>query len=67
MFMLAATRGVVNVGAGVGRLRREVHPRFVDTDSTPDVQIITPLTYFLSKYRIINALILFSTLNPSYR
>ncbi len=65
--MLGVSRGAVNVGASLGRLRREVHSRIVDTDSTPDVQIITPLEEFLSKHRVIKALILFSTLNSSYR
>ena len=41
--MLGVTRGAVNVGEGLGRLRREVYSGVVDTDSTPDVQIITPL------------------------
>jgi hypothetical protein len=44
--MLGATRGAVNVWAGLGRLRQEVHSGVVDTDSTPDVQIITPLKKF---------------------
>ena len=43
MSMLELARGVVNVGAGLGRLRREVHSGVVDTDSTPDVHIITLL------------------------
>ncbi len=46
MSMLGVTVGVVNVGVGLGRLRREVHSGVVDTDSTPDVQIITPLEFF---------------------
>ena len=66
MSMLGVTRGAVNVGAGLGRLRREVHSGVVDTDSTPDVQIITPLEDFFSKHRAIKAPILFFTLNPSY-
>ena len=45
--MLGVTGGAVNDGAGLGRLRREVHSGVVDTDSTPDVKIITPLDYFL--------------------
>jgi hypothetical protein len=44
--MLGVTRGAVNVGAGLGRVRREVHSGVVDTDSTPDVHIITPLEEF---------------------
>ena len=59
-------RGAVNVGAGLGRLRREVHSGVVDTDSTPDVPIYTPPGKIQSKHRVIKALILFSTLNPSY-
>ena len=51
MSMLEVTRGVVNVGVGLGRLRREVHSGVVDTDSTPDVQIIKPLDDFSSKHR----------------
>jgi len=31
--------------------RREVHSGVVDTDSMPDVQIITPLDDFFSKHR----------------
>ena len=66
--MLGVSRGAINVGAGLGRLRREVHSRVViDTDSTPDVQIIMPLEEFLGKHRVIKALILFSKLNSSYR
>jgi hypothetical protein len=41
--MFGVTRGAVNVGAVLGRLRREVHSGVVDIKSTPDVQIITPL------------------------
>ncbi len=65
MSMFGVTRGVVNVGTGLGRLRREVHSGVVDTDSTPDVHIITPLEQFLSKLRVVKALVPFSTLNPS--
>jgi hypothetical protein len=67
MSMLEVTGGVVNVGVGLGRLRREVHSGVVDTDSTPDVQIITPLEHFLSKHRAVEAVVLFSTLNTSCR
>ncbi len=42
-------RGAVNGGAGFGRLRRQVHFGVVDTDSTTEVQIITPLDDFYSK------------------
>ncbi len=45
--MLEDTGGAVNDGAGLGRHRREVHSGVVDTESTPDVQIITPLEHFL--------------------
>jgi hypothetical protein len=44
-----------------------VHSGVVDTDSTPDVQIITPLEEYLSKHRFVKTLIPFSTLNPSCR
>ncbi len=67
MSMLEVTGGAVNVEARLGRLRREVHSSVVDTDSTPDVQIITPLEHFLSKHRAVKALVPFSTLNPSHR
>jgi hypothetical protein len=43
MSMLSVVRGAVNVGSVYSRLRREVHSGVVDTDLTPDVQIITPL------------------------
>ena len=46
MSMLEVTGGAVNVGVGLGRLRREVHSGVVDTDSTPDVLMITPLEHF---------------------
>ena len=59
MSMLGVTRGAVNVGASLCRLRREVHLSVVDTVSTPDVQIITPLEEILSKHRVIKALVLF--------
>ena len=67
MSMLGVTKGTVNVGASLGRLRREVYSGVVDADSMPDMQIITPLEELLSKHRVIKALILFSTLNQSYR
>ena len=47
MSMLGVMRGAVNVGPVFGRLRRKVHFSDVDTDSTPDVQIIKPLNDFL--------------------
>ncbi len=43
MSLLGAMRGALNVVAGFGRFRREVHSGVVDTYSTPDVHIITPL------------------------
>ena len=46
MSMLGVMRGAVNVEAGLGRLRREVHSGVVDTDSTTDGQIITALDMF---------------------
>ena len=67
MSMLEVTGGAAIDGAGLGRLRREVHSGVVDTDSTPDVQIATPLEQFLSKHRAVKALVPFSTLNPSCR
>ncbi len=60
-------RGAVNVIAGFGRFRREVHSGVVDTDSAPDVQIITPLEEYLSKHRVVKVLVPFSSLSPSCR
>jgi len=51
MSMLGVRRGADKVGAAFGRLRRHVHSGVVDTDSTPDVHIITPLDDFFSKHR----------------
>ncbi len=48
MSMLGVMRGAVNVGPAFGRLRREVHFGDVDTDSTTEVQTITPLDDFLA-------------------
>ncbi len=45
--MLGVMRGAVNVGQVFDRLRREVHFGVVDTDSTTEVRIITPLDNFL--------------------
>ena len=59
--------GAVNVGTDFGRLRREVHFGVVDTGSTTEVQIVTPLEHFVSKHRNVKAHIPFSTLNPSCR
>ncbi len=47
MSMLGVIRGAVNIGAAFGRLRGEVHSGVVDTDSTTEVQTITPLDAFL--------------------
>jgi hypothetical protein len=66
--MLGVMRGgAVNVGLVFGRLHREVHFGDVDTDSTTEVHIITPLEDFVSKHRNVMAHIPFSTLNPSCR
>ncbi len=65
MSLLGAMRGVINNVAGFGRFRLEVHSGVVDTYSTPDVQIITPLKEYLSKHRGVKALVPFSSLNPS--
>ena len=59
MSMLGVTSGAVNVGACLGRLRREVHSGVVYTDSTPRVQILTPLEEFSSKHRAVKGLIPF--------
>ena len=65
--MLGVMRGAVNVGAVFCRLRREVHSGVVDTDSTPDVQIITPPNVFFSKQRSCKSHIPFSSLDVSCR
>ena len=65
--MLGFMRGDVNVGPDFNRMRREVNFGVVDTDSTTEVQIITPLKDFVSKHRNVKAHIPFSTLNPSCR
>ncbi len=44
--MLGVMRGAVNVGAGFGRVRRQVQSGVDNTESTPDVQIVTPLEVF---------------------
>ena len=44
--MLGVMRSAVYVRAGFGRLRREVQYGVDDTESTPDVQIVTPLDVF---------------------
>ena len=67
MSMVGVMRGSVNGGAVFSRLRREVHSGVVDTDSTPDVQIITLLEEYLSKHRVVKALVPFSSLSPSCR
>ena len=66
MSMLGVMRGAVNGGADFSRLRREVHSGVVDTDSTPDVQIIKPLVVF-SKHRNCKSNNPFSTLDVSCR
>ncbi len=65
--MLGVMRGAVKVGAVFGRLRRHVHVGVVDTDSTPDVQIITPLVDFFSKRRSCKSHIPFSSLDVNCR
>ena len=67
MSMLGVMRGVVNGGAVFSRMRREVHSGVVDTDSTPDVQIIKPLDDFFSKHRNCKSHIPFSSLDVSCR
>ncbi len=54
MSMLGIMRGAVSVGAVSGRLRREVHSGVVNTDSSTDVQIITPLDDFLVSIDLAN-------------
>jgi hypothetical protein len=61
--MLGVTRCAVNVGVVFSRLRREVHSGVVDTDSTPDVQIITPLDVIFSEHRSKNSHIPFSAMD----
>jgi hypothetical protein len=60
-------RGAVNGGAGFGRLRRQVHFGVVDTDSTIEVQIITPPNVFFWKQRSCKSHISFFSLDVSYR
>ena len=47
MTMLGVMMGAVNVGAVFSRLRRKVYSGVVDTDSTPDMKIITSRAVFL--------------------
>ncbi len=67
MSVLGVMRGAVNVGAILGRLRREVHFGVVDTDSTTEVYTITPPDDFLSKQRACKSHIPFSSLDISCR
>ncbi len=67
MSFLGAIRDTINGVAGFGRFRREVHSGVVDTDSTPDVEIITQLEEYLNKHRVVKDLVPFSFLNPSCR
>jgi hypothetical protein len=60
-------RGAVNFVAVFGRLRRQVHSGVVDVDSTPGMQIITPLDIFFSKHRSFNSHIPFFSLDASCR
>jgi hypothetical protein len=48
MTMLGVMMGAVNVGAVFSRLRRKVYSGVVDTDSTPDMKIITSRAVFFS-------------------
>ncbi len=63
MSMLGLMRGAVNGGAVFCRLRREAQSGVVDTDSTPDVQIIKSLDDFFSKHRNCKSYNPFSTLD----
>jgi hypothetical protein len=67
MSMLGVMRGDGIVGAFFCRLRRQVHSGVVDTDSTPDVQIITPPVDFFSKHRSCKSHIPFSSLDVNNR
>jgi len=67
MSMLGVIRGAVNAREVLGRMRREVNSAVVDTDSTTEVQIISPLEHFKIKHRNVKAHIPFSTLIPSCR
>ncbi len=55
----------VSAWIAFGRIRRKVRSAVVDTDSAPDIQIITPLDDF-SKHRVGKSLIPFSTLPVNY-
>ena len=59
--------GAVNVGAAFERVRRQVHSGVVNTDSTPDILIITPLDDFFCKHRGCKSRIPFSSLPTSCR
>jgi len=48
------------LGQFFDRVRRQVHSGVVDTDTTPDAHIITPLDVFLRKLRSCSCHILFS-------
>ena len=39
--------GAVNVWVAIGRMRRQVRSDFVDIDSAPDIQNVTPLDVIL--------------------
>jgi len=60
-------RGAVNVLEGFGRLRREMQSSVDNTQSTPEVQIVTPLDAFFSKHRYSKSLVPFSDLDASCR
>jgi hypothetical protein len=59
--------GAVNVGAAFERVRRQVHSGVVNTESTPDILIITPFDDFFSKHRGCKSRIPFSSLATSCR
>ena len=56
----------VNVWVAFGLMRRQVRSGVVDTDAAPDIQNITPLDVFFSKYRAVKYLIPYSSLPINY-
>ncbi len=54
--------GAVNVGAVFERVRPQVHSGFVNTESTPDILIITPLDVFLKVNNAVASLAFLSLL-----
>ena len=59
--------GAVNVGAAFEPVRRQVHSGVVNTESTPNILIITPLDDFSSKHRGCKSRIPFFSLPRSCR